>query len=153
MKKAILILMILLFNFSFSQDSEKATEIKFSDFVQEKGKTKFRDKIFYFENGSRELVPVNTSVFINDHAYELISVEKVNEMIQVANTKVNFAVKNKSTYRPTDIRIDYMNDDKKFTIQVHYTAQNDYGATKDGYSFVYFNEDASFKTIANISQF
>ena len=59
-------------------------------------------------------------------------------------------MKNRRTYIPKSIRVYYSDESKEWMISVEYTAQNDYGATKDGLTISIFSEIGSYKSINSI---
>lgn len=147
--KKIIYLFIAISISSYSQDFEKKTSIESSDFYSAEGRTNFKEKTFYFKNGSNEYVPVITSIFMSDEKFKEITIAEINDMILVSNEKIPYNIKNRYTYIPREIRIDFVEKENEWRVIIDYTAQNDYGATKDGYSFVNFNNDGTFKNIVN----
>jgi hypothetical protein len=65
-------------------------------------------------------------------------------IIQTANIKTKYRLKNKSTYSPLKIFVAFINNE--WTIKIDYTAQNDFGATKDGTTYTMFDELGEFKS-------
>ncbi len=147
MKKIITILIIAISIIGYSQNDQLKKSIELSDFEKENDRVKFKEKTFYFKNGSNEYVPVVTSVFMTEIMFQSISIEKINEMILLSNDKIQYQVKNKYTYMPRSVRLDHSYEQNQWTVLLDYSAQNDYGATKGSFCIVHFNNDGTFKDI------
>jgi hypothetical protein len=97
-------------------------------------------------NGDNKLSDVIIGVGMPIDIFKNIDISKVEKMIKIANEKSIEKTKNKYTYVAKIIKISYT-DNKKWSCTIEFTAQNDFGATKDAISFVTFNELGGFENI------
>lgn len=126
---------------------QQNSQIKPTDIVASDDKVKFITDSFFIKNGDDKLTSVKILFSSPSEKYKAVSLEKINLMIATVNIKAMYAVKNKSTYVPKNISLFYSVDSNEWTGVVEYTAQNDYGATKDGKVFCMFDEVGEFKNI------
>lgn len=123
--------------------------LNLSDFNFVNEKYSIKEKIFQIRCIDKKLHEFDLTTFISKNQMEKLSVDKISEMIALSNEKTTYSLKNKYTYSPKSIRLDFQEKDQRWCAWVQYTAQNDYGATKDSYSFVFFNPDGHFINIVN----
>ena len=127
-----------------------AQDVKATDFSQEDGRMRFKDKSFNFKNGNGQMSSVSTSIFMSEKEFKDLKIETINKMLLIANEKAPGQLKNKSTYNPNSIRMDLSQADNTWRVWIEYTAQNDFGATKDGSVFVFYNLDGTYKNTVNL---
>lgn len=77
--------------------------------------------------------------------YNLLTLQKLNEIIKDANENTKYNLKNKRTYIPKKLIIKWISEDKCWLLGFEYTAQNDYGATKDDVFISEYTDKGVFK--------
>lgn len=146
MKKIILVLAIIICNFSYSQKttkSEKKYLINSSDFTTETT-VSVKDKTFKFKAGDESLVDVSTLISSSKSQLDNLTIEKLNSILETSIDKTSYIVKNKSTYIPRKITAMFSQKDNGWLIIVEYSAKNDLGGTKDSKSFLSFNDKGDY---------
>lgn len=103
-----------------------------------------QDKVFKFKAGDEKNVDVFTTIFLNKKDLDTPGIEAINFMLDMAVLKGKYEVKNKYTFVPRKIYLFKSKNNYEWTIILEYTAQNDYGATKDSKSYYLFNNDGEF---------
>lgn len=120
-----------------------------SDFKLENGRMTAIQKPCLIKNGDNKFTEVIITVGCDEQKFKSMSIEKINEMLNIINDQSISATKNKYTYNAKIIKLSYMKDDTWHST-IEYTAQNDYGATKDGLNSATFQgngELIKFSTI------
>jgi hypothetical protein len=141
MKKLTIILFFFAFLISFSQ-----TKTKFfseNDIMYIDSMATFKTKTFLLKNGLDEFKEVKISMNSTKESLKNITIQKLNMIIQTANSKTKYTLKSKSTYSPLKIFVAFI--ENEWTVTIDYTAQNDYGATKDGKTITIFDDKGEFK--------
>src|SRR6218665_912071 len=111
---------------------KETTYLTQKDFKKtEKGYTILPRKIF-LKNAEEEIIPITFSFTASDEEFAKTNVQWINEMISTANMETMYKLKNKFTYSPRKMMLFYDPREKFWIASITYTAQNDYGATKDG---------------------
>lgn len=130
-------------------NSNETTVLKIYDFKTENGKISCKNRIYVID-GDEKTTQIEFSFYCNENTFKQIEVDKITEMIRYANIKSMFLMKNRRTYIPKSIRVFFSEESKEWMVSVEYTAQNDYGAIKDGLTVSIFSENGSFKSINSI---
>lgn len=168
MKKLLLFTALLITNFVLSQelattDSGKrvqllkngtykylknvtveATKLKAANFKSLDPDKYYTDKNFLIKNGDGKLTPTNLMISLPATLYNENEITTYDLMIAESNIKTMYSLKNKSTYVPKEISLMFMETKNEWVCQIEYTAQNDYGATKDGKFYCVFDEKGTF---------
>lgn len=118
-----------------------------ADFNFTENRAWVKEKSAEFVDGSDKKTMAKTSFFSSISQFESLGIDLINSMLNQASEKVMWAIKNRHSYTPKEIRIDYQ--DGAYRAWVDYTAGNDLGAIKSAYSFVYFDEKGQFVKIIN----
>ncbi len=98
------------------------------------------------EDGAGNKVKVDFSILISEAQLQELGVNKINQVNNDALLKTKYTLKNKYTFIPREINWHY--SDKgifkgKWLVAVKYSAQNDFGALKDGQENLLFNIDGT----------
>lgn len=145
MKKLLLFLLLASSTIYGQQVVEK------SDFKLNEGRYRVIDKPSFIKNGDNKLSEVSVTVGLSQEIFEKIGIEKINSMINLANDKCMSKVKNKYTYVSKIMKLSSLKtESQEINMTVEFTAQNDYGATKDGLFAVYFDANGNFVSISSI---
>ena len=142
MKKLSTLLLLFIVSISFGQTKQKffsQNDITYLETI-----ATFKPKTFLLKNGLDEFIEVKIGMSSTKESLNKLTIEKLNMIIQEASIKTKYSLKNKSTYRPLKVFVAYL--DNEWTISINYTAQNDYGATKDGTSYIMFDDLGVFKS-------
>lgn len=93
------------------------------------------DLEFYLPDMDKNLQKVYLSFACDSINYKELGINanKLNEMIIKSNLETMLTIKNKYTYVPKKINLVYDPKEYKWTSVLYFTAQNDFGATKDGF--------------------
>lgn len=143
MKKLFLVLFITAGIFSYSQ--ETTNQITRSDFKHDlKSDAYLLKKQFKYTNGEGKLVDVTTNVIVSQRDLESSTLEKLNDMIDTANTKAKYRVENKYTYIPRDMLMYFSEEDKRWIVIVEATVENDFGVLKTVRGNVHFDNEGNF---------
>jgi hypothetical protein len=127
----------------------EASRVKAADIKIKDDTAFYTNDNFLIENGDEKLTPIKLLVSIPVNAYKAADVDKINRVILEANIKLMYSMKNKRTYVPkkiTTILSSKPGEPTEWICAIEYTAQNDYGATKDGKTYFSFDEMAIFKS-------
>lgn len=173
MKKILLIICVTMSYFGFSQEIAttesgkkvilnkngtyefiktnvaKESLLLISDFKLENGRMTAIQKNCLIKNGDNKLADVIITVGCDEEKFKSMSIENINGMLNIINDKSISATKNKYTYNPKIIKLSYMKDDTWHST-IEYTAQNDYGATKDGLNSATFQGNGEFVKFSTI---
>ena len=133
----------------YSQNTE-STILKESDFKVMGDDVKFFKKDIYVIAGNEKkiLCPFAYSSTLNE--FKGIGVEKINSMLATSYIKPMFKMKNRFTYTPVSIFIYFSDKNNEWVSVIEYTAQNDYGALKNGRYYVSFEKDGEFKNLISM---
>ena len=71
-------------------------------------------------------------------------------MLDIVNEKSISSTKNKYTYNAKIIKLSYISDSDTWHSTIEYTAQNDYGALKDGLNSATFEGSGTLVKFSNI---
>lgn len=158
--KKITLLFVLVFSICNAQEVVKTQNGKYVklnpnntwEFVETpkiltKDELKFNEKdLAYFtknielKNGKNEKSNVELSVTILKKYLDKINFDKMDDMIDITCVEGKYALKNKATFNPISLKINYISDDG-LVMWIDFTGENDYGATKDSSKLVYFDEN------------
>jgi hypothetical protein len=135
------ILFIVLLSCIQVVNSQEKKWIEPGDVVFENGYTKYRNIQILTDKADKSLVKVPLSLSFPDSIYKAsgMTEQKLNTMMFTACANAMYSCKNKYTYEPKEISIFYDSLNKMWASTVIFTAQNDYGAVKDGREAVYFD--------------
>lgn len=125
----------------------KETILTNSDFSLKDDYYTFISKPYYILNGDDKLVNIDLIYSAKSVFFKSINAEKISFMISMANLKTKYSMKNKRTYVPRKVTIIYSESSNTWMLGLEYISQNDYGANKDGDSYVTFEKDGTFKSI------
>ena len=103
-------------------------------------------KTIFIKNGLNEFKEVKIIMVSNKEQFEKLTLETFNLIIQNANRKTKYGLKYKSSYNPTKVSVIFIAKNKEWVVSIDYTAHNDFGASKEGKSFIMFNEIGDFKS-------
>lgn len=114
-------------------------------FRSKDGKMSLSRKIIT-EDGAGNKVEVKFSIFITEAQLKELGVENINKINYDALVKTKYTLKNKYTFIPREIS--WYNSDKsnfkgKWLVSIKYSAQNDFGALKDGANQIFYNIDGT----------
>ena len=112
-----------------------------SDFTKEDGKIFILTKKVNLKNAEDENVPVNFSFISKENEFKLTSIFELNRILFKANLEAMYKMKNKFTYVPKKVVFSFSDTKNRWIVKIIYTAQNDYGATKDGTAIGQFTID------------
>lgn len=121
-----------------------------SDFKLDNGRMVVVQKNCQIKNGDNKNTEVIITVGCKEDKFKTISIAKINEMLNIINDKSISATKNKYTYNAKIIKLSYLNDSDTWHSTIEYTAQNDYGATKDGLNSATFQGNGEFVKFSTI---
>ena len=121
-----------------------------SDFKLENGRMSVVQKTCLIKNGDNKNTEVIITVGCSEDKFKTMKIEKINEMFNMINEKSISATKNKYTYNAKIIKLSYLNDSGTWHSTIEYTAQNDYGATKDGLNSATFQGNGEFEKFSTI---
>lgn len=127
----------------------ESTKLKQADFKIENGNASIKNEIFVLD-GDEKIVKIKFSFFSTESNFKALDIDKLNEMISKANIKSMFQMKNRRTYVPKEMMVFYSDKSNEWVISTEYTAQNDYGATKDGTTVTSFSIIGEFLRIVSI---
>lgn len=112
------------------------------DFVfNEKGVAVVNRKI-QMKDGKNNLVNVDIMALFKKEDIEIYNFSKFKQMIDRAGLEAQYSLKNKVTFLP--LKINILRMDNQWSYMIDYAGQNDYGATKDSSSIVFFDNDGNF---------
>lgn len=132
---------------SFSNESEETVEsgyFKESDFLKSSNSYNILNKKVWFKDGNDNLINGKIDVMVDISLFNSELIESLNNTINVALLQTKWNLKNKSTFTPKSILLSVSVGSNPWVAIVKYTAQNDYGAIKDGSTIVYFNHHGNF---------
>ena len=123
-------------------------EIELNDFYNPNISVKKNEKITMFKkttvkDGVDKDVLIKFSIIILEKQLQEFGVKRINDFNYNALSIAKHKLKNKFTFVPRDINWFYNENLKKWTVSINYSAQNDYGALKDGFEMIYFNNDGT----------
>lgn len=149
MKKIFILICLLNFTLLFSQNSKEIKNnekyVTEKDFTLNEGRVFIFNKIITIENGEGNLVKVDFSFVSTQEQFKLIDLKTLNEMIKISNTSSKEITKNKYTYVPRIINFGYLDFLSEWAISLEYTAQNDFGATKNDTIVSFFKQNGTYK--------
>lgn len=131
----------MLFALSFSYSQSIKTSIDTLDLKFERNYVSIDEVLIYQKNADKVDVPIRFSLSIPDSIYNnsKITIKKLNRMIMTAHYSAMYSCKNKYTFVPKEMRLWYYSKYNVLDVDCKFTAQNDYGATKDGNDHVMFD--------------
>lgn len=121
-----------------------------ADFNLDNGRMVVVRKNCQIKNGDNKNTEAIITVGCDVEKFKAITIEKINEMLNVINEKSISATKNKYTYNAKIIKLSYLNESDTWHSTIEYTAQNDYGATKDGLNSATFQGNGEFVKFSTI---
>lgn len=127
----------------------KESLLLISDFKLENGRMTAIQKNCMIKNGDNKLADVIITVGCDEEKFKSIGIDNINKMLNIINNESISATKNKYTYNPKIIKLSYMKDDTWHST-LEYTAQNDYGSTKDGLNSATFLGNGEFVKFSTI---
>ena len=98
------------------------------------------------KNGADENVNIKFSITITESQLKELGVDKINQINNKALLETKYTLKNKYTFIPREIRWTYSDKGafkNKWLVTIKYSAQNDFGALKDGDNNLFFNIDGT----------
>ena len=98
------------------------------------------------KNGADENVNIKFSITITESQLKELGVDKINQINNKALLDTKYTLKNKYTFTPREIRWTYSDKGtfkNKWLVSIKYSAQNDFGALKDGDNNLFFNIDGT----------
>ena len=98
------------------------------------------------KNGADENVNIKFSITITESQLKELGVDKINQINNKALLETKYTLKNKYTFIPREIRWTYSDKGtfkNKWLVSIKYSAQNDFGALKDGDNNLFFNIDGT----------
>jgi len=127
-----------------AENPNEETMLRDKDFVTDADGTHGNRRTIRLNDGSEK--PVETSFLFSGPAekFKSLGTSQINLIIHTANYRTVLAVKNKYTYQPRKVSLFYSVEKQQWTCAIEYTAQNDYGALKDGTIFYIYDETGNF---------
>ena len=98
------------------------------------------------KNGADENVNIKFSITITESQLKELGVDKINQINNKVLLETKYTLKNKYTFIPREIRWTYSDKGtfkNKWLVTIKYSAQNDFGALKDGDNNLFFNIDGT----------
>lgn len=125
------------------EDLTKETFLKDKDFVIDSAGVHGNRRTILLNDGSEK--PIETKFLFSapNEKFKALGLEKINIIIHISNFKAILKMKNKYTYQPRKASLFYSKDKNEWTCAIQYTAQNDYGALKDGTIFYIYDENGN----------
>ncbi len=152
MKKTIQLLMLLFSFYSNAQQQQK--QLIDSLDVKTFGNSKsIRNVVIYMPNADKKDVPVKIIMDCPESIYKSsgITLAKLNNMLIKSYYSAMYSCKNKYTFVPKEIELVYYAKCDNWLVTTIYTAQNDYGVTKEGDKSTFFDlKDYSEISISNL---
>ncbi|HEX9980178.1 MAG TPA: hypothetical protein VGB50_06405 [Flavobacterium sp.] len=93
---------------------------------------------------------VLVSVVCQQKAFNQLGVEKINEMIRLANDKVRNTVQAQHQYKPTEIRMAYLPDSNDWSLTSAYTVLDENGHAKKNLLSLDFDANGDFAVMKRI---
>jgi|SRR6476620_5069754 len=93
---------------------------------------------------------VRVSVICLQKAFDQLGVDKINEMIRVANEKTRNTIQLNSRYIPQEIKMVYMPDSNDWSMTNAFNVQDESGSIKEKLLAVDFDSNGNFATIKRI---
>lgn len=129
--------------------NSKSGYLSIKDF--ENSKLNSEDKIYLIseiivKDGAENDVRAKFIFLSSKESWNRLGIQNVNNCTHNALIKTKYLLKNKYTFIPREINWYYADKGAfigKWMVTVKYSAQNDYGALKDGEESIFFNEDGS----------
>lgn len=144
MKTTITILLIAFCTLSYCQKTKhKVYKINKTDFEASGDDLIVKDKSFKFKAGDGKAVDVITFISITKAELAIITLEKLNAMLEISNSKTTYLVKNKSTYIPRKIAAVFSPKDKVWMVTVEYSSHKS-GEITDSKSFLSFDKEGGY---------
>lgn len=142
--KLVLLLALFVYGSLFAQEKIR---IEQSDIVFKNGQVTKMSTPISLVKADKELAKVPIMLSFSDTIYTAtnMTIDKINNMIVTANYNAMNGCKNTYTYIPRDIHIYFSPEYDIWSVSLAYTAQNDYGATKDGRAYTEFNKSGDRK--------
>jgi hypothetical protein len=148
MKKAILVIMLMISSLAFCQES---ILIKKEDFkLESDNRWRVKSKVFNLTNGNNKPDEAIITISCSEDIYSSIDLNKINKIILFSNERSKELVKNKYTYVTKVIKLSSMPNTNQWHLTIEYVAQNEYGATKDGLNSGNFNENGEVISFSNL---
>lgn len=148
MKKIIVALFLFTSSLVFSQQT---VLIEKDDFKLESDKRwRVTSKICNLKNGDNKPSEAIITVSFSENMYSKIDINKINDILLFSNEKSKELVKNKYTYVTKIMKLSFLPDTNQWHLTIEFTAQNDYGAIKDGLNSGNFNESGELISFSNI---
>jgi hypothetical protein len=145
MKITIIVLLIAFTTLSYCQKTKhKVYKINKTDFEASINGLTVKDKSFKFKAGDGKPVDVVTFISTTKAEFAIITLEKLNAMLDISNSKTTYVVKNKNTYKPRKIAAVFSPKDNIWMVTVEYTSQDKLGAIIDSKSFLSFDKEGEY---------
>lgn len=132
------------------EDLTKETTLKDKDFITDTNGIRSNRRTILLNDGSDK--PVETQFLFSSpqEKFKDLGNEQINTILHISNYKTLLSTKNKYTYQPRKVSLLYDEDNGQWTCAIGYTAQNDYGALKDGTIFYIYDQKGNFiKSLAD----
>ncbi len=121
------------------------------DFELIDGRYRVIAKPCMLKNGDNKLSESLITVSFSQNIFQKIGIEKINSMIDSANDKCMGKVKNKYTYVCKVVKLSSsLKESEDINMTIEFTAQNDYGATKDGLIYINFDKNGDIINVSSI---
>lgn len=132
-------LLFLLLTISCVAQENKKTSIDSLDLINPK------EVVIFMKHKDETLKPVKISFTLknNDLSVHNVDFKKVNIITLTSFYHAMYSCKNTYTFIARNINFYYDEKHNAWFISTEFTAQNDYGATKDGTDYSYFSPDGS----------
>lgn len=117
--------------YKYIPEKKLSGRILLNDFKHDEGKVFYPENLINLEDADKKQIHVRFSFISSEEQFQELTETKLNLMVFKANLEVMYSMKNKFTYTPKKIVMIH-NDTDKWVLSITYTAQNDYGALKDG---------------------
>lgn len=127
-----------------SQEKKIDGKINQSDFKILGDEIFYKNEFIDIINGDEVYIKCKFSYKGSLNRFSSVGTDGFNSMLSTSNTKTMFNLKNRRTYIPKKINLFFVEEKNHWLCYIEYTAQNDYGATKDGTSYITFNELGEF---------
>jgi hypothetical protein len=130
-------------NQSSELDNSSITILTEKDFIV-KSDTIFSSKKIYVKDANDDLILTKFDFFAIKSKLDYLTIKTLNSILHKCNNDVMLDTKNKYTYTPKKIGIYFIESQNRWSINIEYTAQNDFGATKNGKCFFRYSFDGFF---------
>ena len=127
-------------SYAVQEDPTRETFLTEKDFGFEAGQVHSNRREMFIKDGSEKTVSTPFLFSGPEEKFKTLGLQKLNIIIHTSNFSAILKMKNKYTYQPRKISLFYSENSSNWVCAVEYTAQNDYGATKDGKIFYTYTD-------------